>query len=70
MIDLLKGYGRAYGLDRHEAAGELSRWRNSFPLIKGDANHLHFKKGTFHLITLFDVLYHQHIFNDEVRPFK
>ena len=58
-------YGRVFGMDHHEAACEFSRRRNRFLLIKGDANHLPFKKETFHLITLFDVLYHQHIINDE-----
>lgn len=65
MMELLKEYGRVFGMDHHGAACEFSRQRNPFPLIKGDANHLPFKKGTFHLITLLDVLYHQHILNDE-----
>jgi len=65
MIDLLKNYGRVFGMDLHGAACEFSRQRNHFPLIKGDANKLPFKKGTFHLITLLDVLYHQHILDDE-----
>jgi SAM-dependent methyltransferase len=64
MVELLKNYGRVYGMDRHEAACLFSRRRNPFPLIKADANHLPFKKGTFHLITLLDVLYHQHILDD------
>ena len=65
MINLLQNYGRVFGLDRHEAACDYSRLRNAFPLIKGDANRLPFKKGSFRLITLFDVLYHQHILEDE-----
>jgi ubiquinone/menaquinone biosynthesis C-methylase UbiE len=65
MIELFKKYGRVFGMDRHEAACEYSRQRNKFSLIKGDANKLPFKKGTFRLITMLDVLYHQHILEDE-----
>ena len=65
MIDLLKNYGPVFGMDCHGAACEYSRQRNKFPLIKGDANKLPFKKGTFHLVALLDVLYHQHILDDE-----
>jgi SAM-dependent methyltransferase len=65
MIELFKNYGRVFGMDRHGTACEYSRQRNKFPLIKGDANKLPFKKGTFHLIALLDVLYHQHILDDE-----
>jgi SAM-dependent methyltransferase len=65
MTELLKDYGRVFGLDRHRAACDFFCQRNQFSLIKGDANKLPFKKGTFHLITLLDVLYHQHILDDE-----
>jgi SAM-dependent methyltransferase len=65
VSELLKDYGRVFGLDRHEAACEFFRQRNNFPLIKGDANRLPFKKGTFHLVVLLDVLYHQHISDDQ-----
>jgi SAM-dependent methyltransferase len=65
MIKVLQSYGRVFGLDHHQAACEFSHKRNTFPLVKGDANRLPFKKGTFRLITLFDVLYHQHILEDE-----
>jgi len=64
MMDLLKDYGSVFGLDHHEAACAFSHQRNQFPIIKGDANKLPFKKGTFHLIVLLDVLYHQHITDD------
>jgi SAM-dependent methyltransferase len=65
LVELFKRYGRVFGMDRHEAACEYSRQRNKFFLIKGDANKLPFKKGSFQLITLLDVLYHQHILEDE-----
>jgi SAM-dependent methyltransferase len=65
MIDLFKNYGQVYGMDRHGAACEYSHQRNKCPLLKGDANQLPFKKGTFSLVALLDVLYHQHILNDE-----
>ena len=64
MMELLKGYGPVFGLDFHEAACAFSRQRNSFPLVRGDANHLPFKNSSFHLISLFDVLYHQYILDD------
>ncbi len=65
MTELFKKYGRVFGMDCHEAACEYSRQRNNFFLVKGDANKLPFKKGSFRLITLLDVLYHQHILEDE-----
>jgi ubiquinone/menaquinone biosynthesis C-methylase UbiE len=46
MIELFKKYGRVFGMDRHEAACEYSHRRDIFPLIKGDANRLPFRKGT------------------------
>jgi SAM-dependent methyltransferase len=64
-IELLKNYGRVFGIDSHDAACEYSHQRNKFPLVKGDANRLPFKKGAFHLIVLLDVLYHQFILDDE-----
>ena len=65
MMALLKDYGTVFGMDHHEAACRFSRRRNQFPLVKGNANHLPFKKGSFHLVTLLDVLYHQDISSDE-----
>jgi SAM-dependent methyltransferase len=64
MMELLKEYGSVFGLDYHQAACAFCRQRAPFPLLKGDANHLPFKKGTFGLIVLLDVLYHQHILDD------
>jgi SAM-dependent methyltransferase len=65
MMALLKEYGSVFGMDSHEEACSFSRQRSPFPLLKGDANHLPFKRGTFRLITLFDVLYHQFILDDQ-----
>ncbi len=65
MMELFNNYGRVFGMDSHGAACGYSHQRNNFPLVKGDANKLPFKKGTFHLIALLDVLYHQYILNDE-----
>jgi SAM-dependent methyltransferase len=65
MMDMLKEYGSVFGLDRHEAACAFTRRRNHFPPIKGDANQLPFKKKTFDLIVLLDVLYHQYIIDDK-----
>jgi len=64
ITESLKDYGRVFGLDRHGSACEFFRQKTRFPLIKGDANRLPFKKGTFHLIVLLDVLYHQYISDD------
>ena len=52
ITESLKDYGRVFGLDRHRAACDFFCQRNRFPLIKGDANRLPFKKGTFHLSVL------------------
>lgn len=65
MMDLLQNYGAVFGLDHHQAACAFSHQRNQFPLIKGDANTLPFKKKTFDLVVLLDVLYHQHIADDQ-----
>jgi SAM-dependent methyltransferase len=65
MMELLKEYGSVFGLDSHDEACSFSQRRNPFPLLKGDANQLPFKKGTFHLVALFDVLYHQYIVDDQ-----
>jgi SAM-dependent methyltransferase len=65
MMELLKEYGSVFGMDSHEEACSFSRRRNPFPLLKGDANHLPFRKGAFRLIVLLDVLYHQHILDDQ-----
>lgn len=64
MMGLLKHYGPVFGLDRHQAACTLFRRDHPFPLVMGDANRLPFKKGSFQLITLLDVLYHQYIIDD------
>ncbi|MEW6187519.1 MAG: class I SAM-dependent methyltransferase [Thermodesulfobacteriota bacterium] len=64
MIELLKHYGPVFGLDRHQAACAFFHRSHPFPLVKGDANRLPFKKGSFQLISLLDVLYHQYIIDD------
>ena len=45
MIELFKNYGRVFGMDRHGTAREYSRQRNKFPLIRGDANNSHSRRG-------------------------
>lgn len=64
MMDLLQGYGSVFGLDFHQGACHFARRRNAFPLVRGDANRLPFKKNSFDLIGAFDLLYHQGITND------
>jgi len=64
MLKLLKAYGQVFGIELHRRACEFTRRRNNSFVIQGDANRLPFKKGAFHLITLFDVLYHQHVLDD------
>lgn len=65
MTEVLGGYGQVVGLDRHPAACALYSRRHPLALVQGEARRLPFKKNSFHLITLLDVLYHRFIHNDE-----
>ncbi len=65
MVDLLQEYGAVFGLDFHQGACHFARRRKEFPLVRGDANRLPFKKNSFDLISAFDLLYHQGIGNDQ-----
>ncbi|MFH0788807.1 MAG: methyltransferase domain-containing protein [Pseudomonadota bacterium] len=65
MLKLLSSYGRVFGIELHRQACELSRRRDNPFIIQGNAHQLPFKKESFDLITLFDVLYHQHVLDDE-----
>lgn len=65
MLTVLNPYGRVFGIELHRKACEFSCQRKDTLIIQGNAHELPFKKETFHLITLFDVLYHQHVLDDE-----
>ena len=65
MVELLKGYGRVFGMDSHRSACNYSSQRTKAPLVQGDANRLPFKMGSFDLVSAFDLLYHQGIQDDE-----
>lgn len=68
-LSFLKEYSsKVTGLDASPVALKLAQTR--FPdndFVKADANHLkdHFKPQSFGMITIFNVLYHQWIKNDE-----
>lgn len=59
---LLKNYGNVVGIEKNILAASLARKRG-LKIIRGTAEKLPFKKNTFDLITIFDVLYHKDIKN-------
>lgn len=59
----LKNYGEVVGLEANPLAQTLARKR-SLKIIAGSAEKLPFPKETFDVVTIFDVLYHQHIESD------
>jgi SAM-dependent methyltransferase len=65
MLKVLNPYGKVFGIELHRKACEFTCQRDNPCIIQGNAHQLPFKKETFHLITLFDVLYHQHVLDDE-----
>lgn len=65
MLQLLGTYGKVFGMELHRKACELTLQRGHPGIVQGNAPYFPFKKETFHLITLFDVLYHQHILDDQ-----
>lgn len=58
-------YGTVVGLEKSLRAATLGRKRG-IRIIVGNAHKLPFKNSRFNLITLFDVLYHQQIFDIDV----
>ncbi|MBI5583956.1 MAG: class I SAM-dependent methyltransferase [Deltaproteobacteria bacterium] len=65
MLALLKTYGRVFGVDYHDRACRFSCRRTGPRIVRGDANRLPFKPGSFELVSAFDLLYHQGILDDE-----
>ena len=65
MLELLKQYGRVWGLDYHDRACGFARRRIGPRIVRGDANRLPFKPGSFELASAFDLLYHQGILDDD-----
>ena len=64
-IIALSGYGRAIGVDLSPIAINLARQRPVSRFAQASGVHLPFADGTFSLITVFDVLYHQWVTSDE-----
>jgi ubiquinone/menaquinone biosynthesis C-methylase UbiE len=59
----LKTYGEVVGLEANPLARSLAQKRG-LKIIAGTAEKLPFEKETFDVVTIFDVLYHQHIESD------
>ena len=58
----LHKYGKVTGLEKNSFVRSLANKRG-LKIIKGEAEKLPFKKNTFDLVTIFDVLYHKDIGN-------
>ncbi len=58
-------FGKTYGLDISPIALELAQHRDSTHLLQGSSLTLPHPNNTFDLVTVFDVLYHRWIVNDE-----
>jgi len=59
----LKTYGEVVGLEANPLARSLAQKRG-LKIVSGTAEKLPFIKETFDVVTIFDVLYHQHIESD------
>lgn len=59
----LKTYGEVIGLEANPLARSLAQKRG-LKIIAGTAEKLPFEKEVFDVVTIFDVLYHQHIESD------
>lgn len=60
MTKFLEKYGHVTGLEKNEYARNLAK-RRKLNIIPGVAENLPFKKNSFDLITIFDVLYHKNV---------
>lgn len=60
----LQRYGKVTGVEKNPSAIFLAKKRG-IKIVKGDAEDLPYKKDSFDLITLFDVLYHKDVKNVE-----
>ena len=56
----LQSYGKVTGIEKNSLAIKLAK-PQKLKIIQGEAENLPFNKGTFDLVTLFDVLYHQEV---------
>lgn len=63
-LRLLGNYGQATGVDYSSLAVKYCHQRGLKSVQKASAEKLPFKKNSFNLVTLFDVLYHQGIKSD------
>ena len=64
-LKLLTQYGQVTGSDFSSTAIKFCQQKGFSKLLKASANKLPFKSPKFNLVTLFDVLYHQGIKDDQ-----
>lgn len=61
----LKKFGSVTGIDCHPLAIQLASRHHINHLYLANSNHLPFPDSSFHLVTCFDVLYHQQVNLDQ-----
>ena len=64
MTKFISQYGKVIGIENNQLGRKLSTKRG-IKVLNGNANKLTFKKESFDLVTLFDVLYHKNIDNED-----
>lgn len=64
MTKFISQYGKVIGIENNQLGRRLSTKRG-IKVLNGNANKLTFKKESFDLVTLFDVLYHKNIDNED-----
>ncbi|MBI4299514.1 MAG: class I SAM-dependent methyltransferase [Chloroflexi bacterium] len=64
-LALLSSYGEAIGLDMEPEALSRAQMRRPGRLVRGTVCALPFPDSSFHLLTSFDVIYHQAVPDDE-----
>ena len=65
LTKFLTHYGKVIGLEKNKYAVNLAKKRG-LKIINGDAQKLPFKRNSFSLVTLFDVLYHKNIKDEKM----
>jgi len=66
MLNYLRRFGPAVGVDLADEAIALSRRRGLSSLAQGSVEQLPFRDGSFDLVVSFDVIYHDAVMNDRL----